>query len=108
LADDDVELRCNGKPCLDPWGVYFHYLFNVFPVTQSPVIAVYLGRPRAKPLDSFPAYTGPDGNENRLILADSYDALLNAFSREAVPYLLPYADLAKDESWWNSQGVHFF
>lgn len=40
-------------------------------------------------------------------VASNADAMVAAFKREYVPYLLPYANLRKGESQWTSQAVLF-
>ena len=38
---------------------------------------------------------------------DCSDGALNAFHHAAVPVILPYIELLDEQSWWESQGLHF-
>lgn len=38
---------------------------------------------------------------------DCSDGALNAFHRAAVPVILPYIEMLDDQSWWESQRMHF-
>lgn len=103
FSDDDVVLNCvsledeheaTGSSC---WEQYLDLLLNQ--QVRSPVVAMRMSDAQAR--------SAGGKIPNRFVLTDTYDALLNAFRREQVPILLPYANLPKGASWWTSQAIHF-
>lgn len=105
-----------------------HILTNVMPHTGSPVMAILINGehlPRARPSPTADTGVGPlrqsggygdddvararpdPSPDGPFILADSYDAIINAFDRRFLPLLLPYATLPHATSEWHSQAIHF-
>lgn len=92
FSDDDSIVYCSYSS--DPtecWAKFFGFIEDQTSTVNAPVIA--LPRTALKPSVYY--------------MADTYDAMVNVYSRKYVPYLLPYASHAANQSWWQSQAIHF-
>lgn len=104
FSDDDAELFCkipgrnfpHGVPC---WRRYFRLLQNEAYPGEIPILAHVLGLPTNRQSPKFIF---------SYMASNYYDAILNAFHRSYLEYLLPYAFLQPGASEWNSQAAHGF
>jgi hypothetical protein len=96
FADDDTVLECKPQSCSDPWNRYFDYIFHVLPLTGSPGIALRIDNQPA--LDKFKRLgldvSSASGHHKQYILAETYDAFLNTYTRRSLPHILSYPVLA--------------
>lgn len=119
-SDDDADvmpmpLGEMEKSTANSWVRYFELLQTGMAGSKSPVMALINSRWITMKLDNDRAF--PIGRlfikesvglmPRGFFLTDTYDAILNAFDRQRIPYLMPYSTLADKDSWWLSQVIHF-
>lgn len=96
FSDEDVVVKCMKSAKIveswDCWESYLRFVLDQAAQAQVPVVPIrFCGQ-----------------NAGNYAMVDAYDAMVNAFHRDFVPFLLPYVKMKPGSSQWFSQGSHFW
>lgn len=96
FSDEDIVLKCVKSKIVESWNCWEEYLRFVLDQAASAKVPV------------VPIRFCGQNTQGPFAMVDAYDAMVNAFHRDFVPYLLPYTKLPPNASQWFSQGSHFW
>lgn len=96
FSDEDIVIKCVKSKTVESWNCWEEYLRFVLDEAAPAKVPV------------VPIRFCGQNTQGPYAMIDAYDAMVNAFHRDSVPYLLPYVKLPHQASQWFSQGSHFW